>query len=69
MTEDKTEVDEAIEAGGNWFVVCPSTMGTKDKFQGAREGGHGHDPGHDEGTQKSGGGGLNSRVHGPYANQ
>ena len=40
LPEDRGEVDGAMEAGGNWFVVYPSALGTKDKFGGAQEGGH-----------------------------
>ena len=39
LPEDREEAEAAIKAGGNWFVVCPNTVGSRDKFGGARPGG------------------------------
>ena len=55
--KDRDEAEAAIKAGGNWCVVCPNTVctvGSRDKFGGARPGDQG------EGAQGSKGKGENA---------
>ena len=41
LPEDKEDSEAVINAGGNWIVVCPDTVGSRDKSGGAQAGDQG----------------------------